>query len=162
MNGLNLETYQEYEVIPVGPSGGTKIECPKCSRIYHMRLTNGKLNKQLRASCTCGEKWNVIFCTRSWYRKKVSLPGSWIDGFGKEHGMIVEDLSRTGISFLSSSNVNLNKGDRIKVSFALNNGNLIWIHEWMLVKRTEDRKVAAEFIILSIHNQKIIGFYLMN
>lgn len=163
MTQLNLETCPGFEVIPVGPTGGTRLKCPECSKIYHTTVQNGKLNKQLKITCTeCGGYWNAVLCTRSWFRKCVSLPGSWKSTLGVECGMIVENLSKTGIRFLSSRDVELHEEQNIKVSFVLNNGQLVWINEWVRVVRIEDRVVAVEFINPSEHAQKVIGFYLMN
>lgn len=163
MNNLNLETCPGFEIIPVGPTGGTRLECPECSKIYHMTINNGKLNKQLKITCIkCGGHWNAVLCTRSWFRKCVSLPGSWKNTLGAECGMIVENLSKTGIRFLSSRDVDLHEDQKIKLSFVLNNGQLVWINEWARVVRVEDRVVAVEFIGPSEHSQKVIGFYLMN
>jgi ssDNA-binding Zn-finger/Zn-ribbon topoisomerase 1 len=159
---LNLETCPGYEVVPVGPSGGTKVQCPECSKLYHMTLKNGKLNKQLKVTCKCGGQWNVVFCTRQWYRKYVSLPGSWKNTRGEECGMIVENLSMTGIKFLSSKKADLHLEQPIEVSFVLNNGSLVWINEWVRVVRIEGKSIAAKFINLDVHSQKVIGFYLMN
>lgn len=162
MTQLNLETCPGFEIISVGPTGGTRIKCPECSKVHHMVINNGKLNKQLRITCPCGGQWKAVLCTRSWFRKCVSLPGSWKNTRGVECGMIVENLSKTGIRFLSSRDVELQEEQNIKITFVLNNGGLVWINEWARVVRIEDRVVAVEFINPSEHSQKVIGFYLMN
>ena len=162
MTQINLETCPGFEIVSVGPTGGTRIECPECSKIYHITLNNGKLNKQLKITCKCGGNWNIVFCTRSWFRKCVSLPGSWKSTLGNECGMIVENLSKTGIRFLSSRDVDLHEDQNIKVSFVLNNGSLVWINEWARVVRIENRMIAVTFTNPSEHSQKVIEFYLMN
>jgi hypothetical protein len=59
----------------ISPLGWAVIICPECGARSHTKPGKELQHIVLDRTCKCGAKYQVIFDTRSEYRKKCSLPG---------------------------------------------------------------------------------------
>lgn len=101
---------------------------------------------------------------RKFYRKKVNLPGIFIDPRGKKAGILIIDVSRTGLKFKLEFPWPVRCEDVISVEFCLDNAAKTLIKKKARVKKIEDLMVSAEFFSMNTFSEsdKAIGFYLMN
>ncbi len=101
---------------------------------------------------------------RKFYRKKVNLPGTFIDPRGKKAGIQIIDLSRTGLKFKLDFPWPVRCEDTISVEFHLDNAAKTLIKKKAQVKKINGLLVSAEFFSMNTFSEsdKAIGFYLMN
>jgi len=101
---------------------------------------------------------------RKFYRKKVNLPGTFIDPQGKKAGMLIIDLSRTGLKFKLEFPWPVKHEDVVSVEFRLDNAAKTLIKKKAQVKKIQDLLVSVEFLSMNTFSEadKTIGFYLMN
>jgi hypothetical protein len=71
----------------------------------------------------------------------------------------IQDISRTGISFKTSSNHGFKQGDYLTISFSLNDSARSRITLNLVVRRVSGREVGAEVITKEI--PKTLAFYLL-
>jgi hypothetical protein len=154
-------SHEEPQKVYVGPSGGTRIKCPRCETARHIKVSDKFLHKVVRINCFCQHRFPVIFEKRSSYRKEVVLLGIYWNSSNEKHYMTVTSLSNTGIGFETARKSQFKVGDVIRVRFMLDDSRRSWIDEEVAIKRVEGRKVGAEFSRLGEYEKKAIGFYLM-
>jgi len=99
---------------------------------------------------------------RSYYRKSVTLAGNFANQRNDDFGeMLVEDLSLQGVRFVTLNPHQLRVGDRVVLSFRLDDAKRTEIRRKAEVRSVQDRHVGAQFL----HNasmDKDLGFYLMS
>jgi len=156
---LNETLSVETQVAHIGPKGGITIICPLCTVKKHATLKKPLYNKSVRITCKCKNQFVVLFCSREHYRKTTDMIGHYWDDFGKEHIVVVKNLSHTGILFNTGRKKPVvTIGKLIKVQFRLNFNT--WIYTIMRVTRVDGSYVGCHFRNLSEHHKKQIGFFL--
>jgi hypothetical protein len=99
--------------------------------------------------------------TRERYRKKVTLLGGYIKKESDLMGdMIVEDLSFTGLSFVTMSEHSLEIGDTLRLKFRLDDPTMTEISRNGVVRYIQGRTVGVEFVS-SASLDWALGFYLL-
>jgi hypothetical protein len=154
-------SHEEPQKVYVGPSGGTRIQCPHCETARHIKVSNKFLHKVVQINCFCQQRFPVIFEKRSSYRRNVNLPGTYWNSSNEKHYMTVTSLSNTGIGFETARISQFKVGDVIRVRFMLDDSRRSWIDEMVEIKRVEDHMIGSEFKDLGEYEKKAIGFYLM-
>lgn len=148
---------------------GTLV-CEQCGKSKVIHVSDFKnIGKPLKVKCSCGHMFFISIEVRKFYRKKTHLVGEYTKiseniAQGLERGgMVVEDLSRTGIGFRTNVKHNIHVQDIIRVKFNLDNDKHTEISKSAIVKRVNDFFVGAEFLDFDAYNEtnRTLGFYLM-
>lgn len=138
------------------------IRCPKCGVSRTVDMSKMQLNsKRLKVTCKCGETFKGEFEFRKHYRKKVNLPGRYMHLNSPKRGdIIVVDLSMTGIGFTTSTPHGLQLGDRLEVTFRLDNGKRSEIKVNVIVRNVKEKFAGVERTDTQVCKEDL-GFYLM-
>jgi hypothetical protein len=97
---------------------------------------------------------------RQYFRKKVNLNGEYRNArTGRCGDLLVEDVSFNGMKFSTIGGNDIELGDRVFVSFILNNAKKSLIKREVHARHVKDNKVGAEFIN-SPEYDKELGFHL--
>jgi len=162
MIGLAQTQSFEMKKVFLSHSGRTTVECPFCQKRHYTAVPRNLHNKPVRAKCECGKSFPVLFDSRSSYRKEIRLPGEYRDTFGQKDLMTVTTLSKTGAGIeVASVKPFVRAGKTIQIRFMLNGGHKRWIETKAVVKRVDGNRIGVEFVGLSVHQEKCLGFYLM-
>lgn len=147
------------------------IVCPGCGCTTKIDTTKYRnTQKKLKAKCKCGEVFRFTIEFRKHYRKKVKLPGEYnkkvklpgeyiILGKRDQGEIIVEDLSMSGIRFVTMRPHQITADDTLEVIFKLNNPMRTEIRKSVKVIWIKDRIVGAQFSDPNLKD-KDLGFYL--
>ena len=162
MIGLAQTQSFEMKKVSLSHSGRTTVECPFCEKRHYTAVPRNLHNKPVRAKCECGKSFPVLFDSRSCYRKEIRLPGEYRDTFGQKDLMTVTTLSMTGAGIeVTSVKPFVRAGETIQLKFMLNGGHNRWIETKAVVRRVDSNRIGVEFVGLSVHQEKCLGFYLM-
>lgn len=138
--------------------------CEKCGRVQRIQVAETAPEQTIRIKCKCRHTFSVRIDQRRHYRKNVSLPGIFEKLYPQdtEKGkVIVQDISQTGMGFLTSTKKRVNVNDVLKLKFTLDDPHSSTIHVRGTVKIVKDQYVGVELDRPNEHIQKILGFYLM-
>jgi len=138
--------------------------CEKCGRVQRMQVAETVPEQTVKIKCKCRHIFSVRIDQRQHYRKDVSLPGTFekIYPANSEKGkVIVQDISQTGLGFLTYTKRNVNINDIVKLKFILDDPHSSTIDVRGTVKIVKDQYVGIELERPNEHIQKILGFYLM-
>jgi hypothetical protein len=137
------------------------IICPDCGSSRTTDASKFKnANKEVTATCKCGTKFKFIVEFRKHYRKKVKLPGEYVIPSKKGlNQMLVEDISVSGLGFITLDPHGIRKDDIFEVNFRLDNAKKSEIHKQVVAMTVRDRFVGVKFLDKS--NEQDLGFYLM-
>lgn len=138
------------------------IICPECGRkktVAGARYAGAA--EPVRVKCPCGSSFTVTFENRKYYRKKVHLHGEYArqDPPREVGGMVVLDISQTGVGFRTNLKHNIQPGDVLKVTFKLDDSAKSLISRNVAVKRVVDRQIGAEFCDSALNRN--LAFYLL-
>ena len=162
------------------------IVCPGCGRTKVIDVTrylkkNSPVKIKLRFTCRYCERKHktsqnpkaggsaaythvITLERRKFYRKTVSLPGTFTDQRGKKGDILIVDLSRTGLKFKLEYPWPLTLEQPILLKFHLDNPAKPLITKDARIKKIQDLQVSVEFSSVNSFSEsdKAIGFYLMN
>lgn len=128
-----------------GNDGRTLLRCPKCKTVKKIDVKNHYLVKTFRTTCTCGSLIRGQFDFRRYYRKKVSLAGSFLQMESELQGeIIVENISGMGIGFSCFRKHDFQKGDYLDITFTLDNPKKSIVTLWIEVKNINEDFVGAK------------------
>lgn len=115
----------------------------------------------VRARCSCGHVFSFTLDKRKQYRKKVNLFGHYARmAPTKETGeILVENLSRTGLSFKTKIKTNMAINEIIKIELVLDDPQKSVIIRNAVVMRVGDVSISAEFC--DNQSDKNLAFYLL-
>jgi predicted Zn finger-like uncharacterized protein len=138
------------------------IRCPKCGTSKTVDASKIQFaSKQLKVTCKCGETFKGEFEFRKHYRKAVKLPGRYIHLNSPKRGdIIVVDLSMTGIGFTTQTAHELKIGDKLEITFRLDNGKRSEIRVKAVVRNVKEKFAGVERTDTLICKEDL-GFYLM-
>jgi hypothetical protein len=138
--------------------------CEKCGRVQRIQVAETAREQTIKIECKCRHTFSVRIDQRQHYRKDVSLPGIFerVCPQNAEKGnVIVQDISQTGVGFLTYTKQKVNINDVLKLKFTLDDPHRSTIHVRGTVKIVKDRYVGVELDRPNEHTQKALGFYLM-
>jgi len=162
MIGLAQTNSFEMKKVFLGSGGKTTVMCPFCKKHHYKKVPENFRNKPVRAQCTCGKSFPLLFDSRKHFRTEVQLVGEYWDASGEKDLMTVTTLSATGAGFEAArSRPNVSVGEIIQLRFCLNGTSKIWIETRAMIKRIDRNRLGVEFVGLDLYDQKCIGFYLM-
>lgn len=98
---------------------------------------------------------------RRYYRKRVSLNGEYRNRrSGSSGDILVEDVSFKGLKFTTIDPHDIQTGDRLQVSFTLDDAKRSVIKRKVLAKYVKSRDIGVEFVNPPEYDKEL-GFYLI-
>jgi len=98
---------------------------------------------------------------RRYYRKQVNLNGEYLNRrTGSFGAVLVADVSFKGLKFTTLGSHDIEVGDRLQVSFTLDNTKQSHIKRKVLAKHVQDQDIGAEFVNPPEYDKEL-GFYLI-
>jgi hypothetical protein len=140
------------------------VVCEKCGRVQRIHVPSVRNDQPVDITCRCAHTFPVLIDQRQHYRKNVRLPGIFekISPKNSEKGkVIVQDISRQGVGFVTYTTKNINIDDILRLKFVLDDPHNSAIHVRAIVKIVKDQYVGVELVRPNEHIQKTLGFYLM-
>jgi len=149
------------QLVYLDAHGQGTTTCPKCAdKGIISGTTYRDLHTTLTATCLCGYRFLVLLNTRQYYRKSVSLIGTYTPpSKSATRRITVTDLSLSGVRFHTLLPHALNVGDVIELDFSLDDAKHTRLHQWAVVRWVESQEVGAEFCNFQTY-EKELGFYL--
>ena len=138
--------------------------CEKCGRVQRIHMAETAREQAITIKCKCRHTFSVRIDQRQHYRKEVSLPGTFerVHPGNTEKGrVVVQDISQTGVGFLTYTKQKVNVNDVLKLKFTLDDPHSSTIDVRGSVKIVKDQYVGMELDRSNEHIQKTLGFYLM-
>ena len=122
--------------------------CPKCGTEKNIDVAYFKdTHKRMKAKCPCGEGFQFTLEFRKHHRKKVQLPGEYfVQGKDEKGEIIIEDISASGIRFVSIKPHYISRNDTVELKFTLDNPMRTEIQELVKIIWIIDRNVGAQYI----------------
>ncbi len=154
-----METQKVY----VNQDDTAVLVCPNCGLSKNISVAKFKARRDsLKIRCKCQSTFSVSFEFRRAHRKKTNLKGyySRLPACKESHGMLVKNISQTGIGFATFAPHNLMKSSEVRVTFTLDDAKQSKIEKDVVVRVIEDKYVGCEFTDPSKFD-KALGFYLM-
>ena len=140
------------------------LACPQCGNTKRVNLSSlkGYNKKNLKVKCTCSSHFAVSLEYRKYRRKKTNLEGTYeiLSKGSKKDLMQVANLSIGGIGFSTRSFGTVSVGDRMKLSFTLDDKKQSEVEKEVVVRHVFGNYVGCEFIDTSQHDSNL-AFYLM-
>lgn len=149
----------------IGNKTAVEVVCPQCDKSLTLPVEKiPSIGKPVRAKCTCGIQFTVVFDRRTNYRKPTGLLGKFARKVNSELQVwetVINDLSRGGLSMKAPAGLDLKVGEVIRVEFRLDNVEQSLIRAQVIVKSVRRGAIGVEFHSLEEHTRKQLGFYLM-
>lgn len=140
-----------------------KIICPHCgmSKIFEAKQFMAPY-RGVKARCTCGATFHCAVEFRRYYRKQVSLQGTFTNQRTGETGLVtIVGISLGGIDFLSPALQCLfMKNDILNISFFLDDANHTCISRKVRVQSGDTKNIRAVFLNPQLYDKEL-GFYLL-
>ena len=130
----------------VGNQGQTLLRCPDCKITKKIDVKgHHHLINTFKTTCTCGSIIRGKLDFRRYFRKKVSLTGSYLRmGSEKREDIRVENISGMGVGFSCLGEHSLQRGDYLDITFTLDNPNNTAVTLWIEVMNINDGFVGAK------------------
>ena len=130
-----------------------KFICTMCGRQWTEDVSqylNVPSMVELEVSCNCGHSWKTTLERRRYFRKNVNFAGTYTynsqGGNDAAGTMTVVDISRKGLKLkLDKENELLEKGDRLEVTFPLDNDANTLVKRKVTVKNVFKNFLGVEF-----------------
>ncbi len=140
------------------------IKCPQCGLVKKLSVDNYRQNrKPLKIRCTCDHVFTILLEFRRYFRKKVTLAGTYTlkppaDGAGI---MTVINLSRNGIGFTVSGIHAIEAGQKAQIKFTLDNPKQTVLEKEVKIIAVNDNLIGCAFLD-DLQFEKDLGFYLLS
>jgi len=149
----------------VRPDDTAVITCCNCRLQKIIPVSSYKGRKaQVKIKCRCKNVFTVYFEFRKKFRKTTNLYGKFINHYRKKTGdIIVKNLSFEGLGFTTMDIDKFKNGDKIEVSFELDNQDRTTIKKEAIVRNIRKNNVGCEFVKSGqCAFESSLGFYLMS
>ena len=152
--------------------GNVTLLCHECGHIHRIDTAPYKApGKSSRLSITCdkcGTALEASISFRKHYRKETTLRGTCTTRFaqpnrtisGEFSGIVVTNVSLSGIGFIVKSPIHAKEGDILDVKFKLDDPKQTVISKQVVVRRIIDNIFAAEFTPPMDPTGSPLAFYL--
>ena len=161
---MQQETLRAY----VRPDGTVPALCPACGNVCSVPPDRIKVRgKSIDVRCPCGNSFFVLAEFRKAYRRKLSLSGTYAKclaegdprkAFGE---ILIENLSMTGVGFMTEGDDSLSKGDELTLRFMLDDDGHTQIETVAVVKHVQDKAVGCAFSGLTPRQEETLASFLM-
>ncbi len=137
------------------------IACPGCGAMRHGSLRRIRVLKHsFLVRCSCGTRFNVVLELRKAYRKATYLLGTFRRPASDPLPVVIENLSLGGVGFSLDPDKKLLVGERITISFSLDDARKTPVTRRATVRHVHDGYAGCEFQSHS-GSDRDLGFYLM-
>jgi hypothetical protein len=147
------------------------LTCPGCGAQESVSSREfDRLGNTIRVECPCSRIFYTVLEKRRYYRKPVSLDGYFslggelgpIGASGNIWGpMVVKDISKAGLRFISEKANLIHTGDLLMVRFNLDNSNRALIHKAVrVIHISQKHGVGCRFEGADSYDITL-GFYFM-
>jgi len=149
------------EKIYVDETNQARLICQNCGLNKIIDVTNFKnTHKRLKAKCKCSEIFRLTLEFRKHYRKNIRLAGKYfVLGKNEKGEILIEDISASGVQFVSLKPHFISRNDTVELKFTLDNPMRTEIQGLVKIIWINDRNVGAQYIDPKSFNTKL-GFYL--
>lgn len=133
------------EKIFVTPSLMATLSCPYCGKSKQKdvsKFMEHKTQVRLKFKCSCKKSISVILERRHSIRKDVPLNGFFIQNSIKQP-ILITNISREGVRIRLSEPFSLNEGQKLSITFTLDD--------------VEESSISREVLVKKIYSQKSIG-----
>ena len=124
------------------------VVCPQCGKTKRANISSfkGKNIRNLQAKCVCHARFPISLEFRRFHRRETSLDGRYMNlSDGNESGkMRVINLSLGGVGLIDLSLCKFKVGDRVNLSFTLDDKKESEIDLIGIVKHMTDRYVGCD------------------
>ena len=124
------------------------VVCPQCGKTKKVNLSSfkGQNTRNLKAKCACQSLFPISLEFRKFQRRETSLDGHYMNlSDGNQGGeMRVINLSLGGVGLIDLSLRQFKVGDRINLSFTLDDNKKSEIDLIGVVKHMTDRYVGCD------------------
>ncbi len=158
------ETLRAY----VRPDGTVPTACPACGTAGSVPADRIKgPGEPIEVRCRCGNSFYVLAEFRKAYRRRLSLRGTYAKGLAesdlreKSGEILIENLSMTGVGFMTAGDNSLSEGDELTVQFSLDDDGHTRIETSALVKHVRDKTVGCAFSGLTSRQEESLASFLM-
>ena len=138
--------------------------CPHCKRPFHISVGEYKnIKRELAIRCSCNEQFRLLLNFRRFRRKNVILVGEAKNlSMHKSPWtvMTIVNLSMGGLRFRVLEPINIQKGDKVRVRFTLDNPQEEMIDKEVIVRNTRDNECGCEFMSLN-NNENTLKSHLI-
>jgi hypothetical protein len=124
------------------------VVCPQCGKTKRVNISSFKDKniRNLQAKCPCGSLFPISLEFRRFHRRETSLDGRYMNLSGGNEGgkMRVVNLSLGGIGLIDLSFCHFKVGDRVNLSFSLEDKRKSEIDIIGVVKHMTDRYLGCD------------------
>jgi hypothetical protein len=136
------------------------INCRNCGLEHIIDITKFKdTEKKLEGKCKCGVPYRYNIEVRQRYREDVNLPGEYnFPGIDHKEGIILRELSFTGIQFESLNSHKIAKDDLLEIKFKLDNRLGSEIRKLVKVIWVEGHIIGGIFIETKLFEEELKSY----
>ena len=137
------------------------LTCPECGKKSRISAAAHRdLHVPLWRTPDCGHCCQILFNTRLFRRKDVSLPGNYTPKGGTaKRRMVVDNLSMIGVHFHTLLPHIIQPRDVVDIVFHLDNPQQSELHRNVTVHWVDGKHVGAEFCDLKAY-EAVLSFYI--
>jgi hypothetical protein len=158
------------ETLPsyVRADGTVPTVCPACGTAGS--VPPGRIQgrgEPLEVRCPCGHSFYVLAEFRKAYRRRLSLSGTYTKGLAEgdpkatSGEILIDNLSMTGLGFITAEDDSLSKGDELTIRFTLDDDAHTPIETSAVVKHVRDKAVGCAFSGLPSRQEEALASFLM-
>ena len=133
----------------VRPDNTAVLTCPHCGnqKVVKAGLFKGHKRK-IKIQCSCQKVFIVNLEFRDRVRKKVNLKGTYINHSQKECSghLIIQNISVTGLAFITFDGRDFNVGDELIVEFTLDDKYETEMRKEVIVMSVGPNSIRCEFV----------------
>jgi len=153
----------EYSKTYVRSDNTAVLICPYCSQWKKISVDRFRGNKhELKIKCYCKQSFKGFLEFRKKVRKKKFLRGTYLNLSHKDSSgfFTIEDISATGLAFITPVGNKLNVGDELSVEFIIDDEQKTAISCNAVVKNVGQRRIGCEFEVSDEGIHGLLEFYL--
>lgn len=150
-------------VIYADRDGMVVLHCPVCEKSRREPVAKFPSNVPLKINChACGAGYEIEIEVRKHFRKTIEFDGlmSRLEPEGLSEKIAIVNLSYGGCGFNASPKHGLELGNRIRVTFTLDDAMKTTLRKEATVRFVKGRYVGCEFSSTAGGMEPDIGFYL--
>jgi RNase P subunit RPR2 len=167
-----IMTQEETKQVYPDKHGNVTLVCHECGYVHRIDISpykeSGKSNRLSITCKNCGHALEALISFRKHYRKETNLPGTCTTQSahtnktisGEFSGIVVKNVSLSGIGFIVKSPLRAKEGDILNVKFKLDDPNQTVISKQVVVHRIIDKLFAGEFTPPMDPTGSPLAFYL--
>jgi hypothetical protein len=136
------------------------LTCEHCRGAVTVPVDQWDRSTPLDVCCPCGAQYQVATDARKYPRKRVELPGMYMDleDESQTGSMVVEDISLGGIRFRTTSSHSIVRDAFLHIQFTLDDRRQTCVWEQVQVRHVYGDTMGAVFLEMDIFNQGLTDY----